>query len=550
MLRSEGFLDTANIESSAGVTFGVTRPTKIAENPVWPTLPSDGSVPHWGAGFSTLTYDEALGKIRIHATVFDSPAVNTVHLGQALFDPVTRALTMPNEGHITFNGTTNNILCSPGGLTRNQHRVAWDDYLGAWVCITYVYVGLTPTIRIYTAPAGDPWPWTLVKTLTDPSTVAPTSEGAGVDGTCEPMAFWRRTDDRAVIYYQHTEPGGIQGIRHVGMLLGPADGSLTGTWTDQGRILTAPSADAQYYYSGAWLYGDHVIVPIGIYDGNYTPGSLVGNDDRIWKAELWVDRSSDGTTLSRVDTDWLATDGTGFDASEIIASNTMAEVGDTLWLGFGGDTNPHHVSPEGDRLYGMATVPRDRLGYIEGPGSAVLDPIAGAGTITINAVADVAVELLHPSTGAVLTGYAAADCDAIPADTYGHLVTWNGQPATPASYKPRLVLASGRVHYLTAEELAPGSMTLTPANGWTQDGLDLSVVATVGVRATVTAIVVSNSGGPLTFAGIHADRFAASLDGSTWVSTLELDAGETTIYLSALPQAGDTVLTASVGVPR
>ncbi len=431
--RSEAFLDDAKLGTLSGLTLGVNRPT--LGSPINPTLADDGSSPDWGWGYSSVFQDGA--DTQIVGTVFESSDIDFVHLGYAEWDGAT--FTRPSLGLVTYDGDTANNLITPGGLTRNQYRVAYDETLGQYVCIVYVDTGSGLAIDIYTKAALTTGAWTSVKRLTNPFGT----------GYCEPMAFWRRTDGRAVIYAQgvttgHASYGGLR--RHVAMLLGPADGSLTGSWTSQGNILTAPSDAEQYYHAGAFRYGDVLLVPIGVFDGTNTVptiGTFDGTKNRIHKVILAVTRPDDGTTLTIVDSAWLSSTGVYGDpfGGEVITGNNIAEDGDTYLLSVGGDGNTHHQSPESIRMLALAAGDRGRIGKISGTGSVPLDPVYGnkAGWITANvASGTVEVELLNPRTGAVLNGFSQSDCDTITAGTFGQVVTWNGRAATPASFQPQL----------------------------------------------------------------------------------------------------------------
>lgn len=574
-LREEAFLDTAKIEATTGVTYGVTRPTKSASNPIWPTLASDGSLPDWGVGYSSARVNGATTEL--FTTCFDSPSVNTVHLGTPqTTDGVT--ITRPSRGITTFNGNTGNNLVSPTGLTRNQYRVAYDETTSLYVLTVYVDTGPWLAIDIYTAAAPLTAGWgSRVKRLTNPFGT----------GYCEPMAFWRRTDGRAVIYAQgvttgHASYGGLR--RHVAMLLGPSDGSLTGTWTSQGNILTAASDSVQYYHSGAWVDGELVYVPVGIFNGDAagppTIGTFNGTVNRIHKVSLYTARADDGTTLTLADADWLSSTGTygAWDGGEIIGGNNVAEVADEWRYYFGGDGNTHHQSPESIRLMGLATVGRRRVGKITGTGTArtTLITAASAGELTINSTGTVEVELLDASNN-VITGYARADCDAIPSDTFDHTVTWDGSRVAPDEFKVKLYLTSGTVYHLTAEEAtaltadgygsttsagygtatafdpSDASLTIDPAStAWEQ--VDTSIIvrttaATPPLARTVTATVYSPAGGLLRLRGTDASLFAVSLDGTTWASTIDVPAGTTTVHLAVTPVTPGTTLTAEIGIP-
>lgn len=578
-LREEAFLDTLNIETTTGVTFGVTRPAKSASNPIWPSLSGSGSVPDWGVGYITTRVNGSTTEL--FTTCFDGPSVNTVHLGSPeTTDGVT--ITRPSRGLITFAGNTSNNLITPGGFTRNQYRVTWDPVTSKYVCFAHWNDGSNYHTDLFTAASPQTTGWgALVKRIT-----APLGAGVGNAQACEPMAIFRRRDGRWMIYIQTSEyPTADYGSsrRHVGALLGPSDGGLTGTWTSVGAlannaILRSPSGSEQYYHAGGWTDGGYVYVPIGTFDGSAAPPSghtFSGTVNRIHKVQLFVGRDNDPTTLTLVDSAWLSSTGVEgeWEGGEVIGGNNVAEVGNEWRYYYGGDADTHHQSPELTRLMGLAVVGKRRVGKITGTGTARTSLItaATAGTLTINSAGTVKAELLDASNN-VITGYAQADCDTIPADTYGHEITWGGNPITPAAFKVKLYLTSGTVHFLTADEwdgtsaagygntvsagygtatlyVPAGALTIDPAStAWEQ--VDTAVIVrTTALPSTVTATVVSPSGGLLRFRGTDAGRFAVSLDGTTWVSQADIPAGASTIHLRVTPAVAGSTLSADIGIP-
>ncbi len=93
-------------------------------------------------------------------------------------------------------------------------------------------------------------------------------------------------------------------------------------------------------------------------------------------------------------------------------------------------------------------------------------------------------------------------------------------------------------------------LLITPSAVWSQSGTTVSATrAPRNTRSFTTATVYSASGGPIQFRGTHAARFSVSLDGTTWASTVTVPPGTSTIYLGVTPQAGDTSLTAQIGIP-
>ncbi len=94
------------------------------------------------------------------------------------------------------------------------------------------------------------------------------------------------------------------------------------------------------------------------------------------------------------------------------------------------------------------------------------------------------------------------------------------------------------------------TLTLVSGSTWSQVGTTLTIRdALVGTRNTTQAIVYSPTGGRLVFGGTFGSRFQASLDGSTWASSISIPAGTSTVYLCVTRQSGDSTMTAQVGIP-
>lgn len=573
MLREEAFLDTAKLEAlGPNIALGVTRPVKSASNPIWPVLASDGSVPDWGVGFHSLHQVGAV--TRMFFAAFEGPSINYVQHGYAqIAEDLT--VTRPNVGAITFNGNTNNDLITPGGYTRNQFFTTWDETTNQYICFVIAATSPSRVYKIYTSPTMPPT-WTLRKTLTATQFGLTYMDGSNI---------WRRSDGRLAMYYQDIETvspavayAGF--VRHVGMLLGPSDGSITGTWTNVGRVLSAASVNDQHYYPGAWVDGELVYVPTCIFDGDPAgPPSghtISGTRNCIYKVKLHVGRANDGSALSLVDSAWVSRGSPGdWDGGEIGTSQNIVEIGDEWRISLWGDEDTHHQTPELSRRTGMATLGRRRIGYIVNNGAST-DTVrtttitaAVGGEVTINSTGTVQVELLDASNN-VIPGFERSACDTIPSSTFGHTVTWGGNAYTPAVFKAKFYLApAARVHYLTAAEsagrtltpatetdtaqaltygLRTAGLTLDPDPYWQQSGTALTVHAAVGRRREVTGVVTSSTGGPLRFAGTDAASFEVSLNGTDWASSIDIPVGDTPIWLSAEPDATGA-LVAEVGVP-
>lgn len=134
---------------------------------------------------------------------------------------------------------------------------------------------------------------------------------------------------------------------------------------------------------------------------------------------------------------------------------------------------------------------------------------------------------------------------------YQQLTRGSDNPAPPAAGYGDNTSAG----YGTAEATTPAALTIDPAStAWEQVGTSITVRTTsddefAPTPATVTATVNSPAGGLLRFRGTDAARFAASVDGTTWASTVDIPAGENTIYLRVTPTAAGTTMSAEIGVP-
>lgn len=441
--RSEAFLDTVNLGTLSGVSLGVNRPAKQGD--IWPTLASDGSVPHWGTGFFSCHQVGAV--TRIFFAAFSDPSITYIHHGYAEWDGTT--LTFPTQNRVTFNGNTNNCLITPGGLTRNQYFTSWDEVGQQYVCMVIVAAGPPRQYAIYTSPSMPPT-WTLRKSFS--------SSDFGKDVT-DVGHMWRRTDGRAAVYYQDvsTDVAAYGNTRrHIGMLLGPSDGSLTGTWTDAGRVISAVGTNEQNYYASAWTDGDLVYVAPCIFDGDPAgppPGHTIsGTRNRIWKVKLYVGRADSGTSLTLVDADWLTSTGVAgeYDGGEIGVSQTIARAGDVWRLPFWGDADTHHQSPELMRHMGMAHLGYRRIGKVSGTGTVPLTRARGRrrGQLVVNtASGTVKASVRNPITGATFQGFASTDCDPITAGTFGQTVTWQGQSRMPRNGEVLLHLTAAEVNH-------------------------------------------------------------------------------------------------------
>lgn len=588
-LREEAFLDTTKIEATSGVTYGVTRPTKHASNPLaFPSAASTNQNYHTlsAVGASILTGgNTALALLSANtgfAGIVPTYATSTDGL----------AFTQPNLAAVTWNGsTTNNVMYPPGlgdvsgGGTGKRWSITAHFYhedTAQWVVMMRGW-DVNFGAFLYTSP--NPYgPWTFASTVYAYNTGFP---------SVDPQCLVQRADGRWLSYYQKMSAGYPQtGIpngyyagrrRDLGCLLSDST-DLFGTWTDQGVVLSCAASSRQYYGASAWLSGETVCVGVWIFDGtDNVPAANTynGTINRVHKIALYTGYT--GLSLTLADDDWLPATGSisDWDGGEVLTNSFPVTVGDETRLYFAADNATHHqdwVAQGNRRHMGLGTWGRGRLGWITGTGTARTSLITAvtAGQLTINSTGTVKAELLDASNN-VITGYAQTDCDTIPSATFGHTVTWGGSAITPAAFKVKLYLTSATVYYLTAEEwegtaaegygtnvsagygtatlyVTAGTLTIDPAStAWEQ--VDTAIIVRTTARgeypapSTVEATVVSAAGGLVRFRGTDASRFAVSLDGVTWGSTLDVAAGETPIYLRVTPTVPGATLSAEIGVP-
>lgn len=442
-LHEQHFPGAATSGTSSNLTFSINRPTEYGSNPIWPTLAStavDKNIGYIGtrdAGAVTELFYTAWNNVDVgtyvqecYATSLDGPTINRPTLGYYTYPPL---------------GTTANNIIQPNYPTyaRGFTKIVFDDYSQKYVAIGSYPAGLPMSMKVMTS--RNKVSWTTEKDISDPT------------GTqyCEPMCFWRRSDNRAVIYYQavssgHASYGGLR--RHVGMMLGPSDGTLTGTWTNTGTILTAPSDDVQYYQTGVHRDGELCWVMASIFDGtNSVPAepTFSGTVNRIHKISLYTTPSNDGATLTSRDATWLNTSGVygEWDGGEIIAPCNFARRGDTWNVYVGGDGNTHHQATESDRLMGLYSIGHRRIGQATATsptGTWTSDLLTDPGQVFVNKSngGTVTVELLD-WTNTPITNYTSADCSTIPSDVYDWGVKWGSTSLTPSAFRVKVYVSGG-----------------------------------------------------------------------------------------------------------
>lgn len=442
--RAEVFADATNIASVSGLTYGVNRPAKYTSNPVLASSPAHQGDHH--QVYATAIPDGA-GGVTLFNTVFTD---DWTRARVARYDSSDgRAFTRPNLGLFTVDGNTNNSVVLDTTSSKVFGHASYEPSVSA---TPYLIVG--PDAEAYPyyptiwGAASKNGPFSVLKRLDSPQT------------NKEPWSLVRRSDGRWLVHYQ-SFPGGV---RSVGAYLSDT-ASLTGSWTDQGTIMTCTDPLVQFYSFAAWRDGDALFAMMNIFNGaNQVSASAAGLDDRQYKMRLYTSRASDGLTWTLLDDHWIQ-------AGNTVGSDVLADDGAPDWgcLKIGGA--PVHVGNEA-RLYmsmskerhhpypnstagfvyqhtiGYAYLPRGRTAQVAGTGYVILRPVRGtkSGRLTINSVGVANVELLSPTTGAVLAGFSQADCDAIPADTFGAVVSWGGRVATPASFTPKIYLTGASAH--------------------------------------------------------------------------------------------------------
>lgn len=588
VLREEAFVDSSKIESVSGLTYGVNRPVKSASNPVF--TGTSGEFDHHVVYVSAIPDPDGSGVWLYPGTHTENWGRGRLALAQSA-DGIT--FTKPNLGLHTVDGDTNNNCV----IDSTFKTFPFVTYVPSLTATPYVAVGLE-------IPVDGSWERYVKVWVSDDGIDfgSPVNSITITGMVRDSMSIVRRTDDKWMIYAQ-TRTGGD--VRSVGVWRSDTTDITTTTWTFVNEfMLTGTSSAYQYYSFGAWIDGEVMYAANCIYDssGYYqnetypsppTPVPFITTTtaDRQFKFELWTSRGDDGLTWTRIDADWMwsganagALDTTPgeWDYGCMVIGGQMVRVGDDWRYYYGGAAEQHHPSPAGpygtlpwtQREAGFASTGYRRIGKLSGTGSVILDPITAAGsgaTVTVNSTGTVTVELLDATTGAVLSGYASADCDAIPSDTVDHTVTWGGASVTPDEFKVKVYVTSGVVHFIEVAD-APGaegygnttssgygeataytppsaSLAIDPAStAWEQIGTTIIVRVTAD-PSIVSVVFTSSAGGLVRFGGADADLFEVSLDGTTWVSMVDIPVGETDGFLRVTPETPGTTLSADIGVP-
>lgn len=444
--------------SSTNAAFSVNRPTEYGSNPIWPTLASTDV--DLNVGYLGLRV--VGGRTFLFCTAWNNTDVGTWVQAVVAYTDDGHTIVRPTVGQHTYTplGNANNNIIQPNYPTyaRCFTKIHWDRYSQKYVAIMTPSAGLPMTVEIWTS--RDLRAWTREKDL---GTITSNQY-------CEPMAFWRGSDGRARIYYQgitsgHASYGGLR--RHIGYLLGPSDGSLSGSWTYATtgtaiNVLTAPSDDVQYYQSGVHVDGDIAYVMVGIFDGTNTVPSeptFDGTKNRIHKVQLFTTDADDGTTLTSRDSTWINSSGVygEWDGGEIIAPNGIAEIGDLWRIFLNGDGNTHHQPTESIRMMGQYSMARRRIGQMTGNGSGIegtftSPTITGAGRVMVNVSNNasnlVKLEVLD-SGGSVVSGFEKASCTALPSDVVEIGARWGSNRVTPSSFKVKAyVTEPAKLHHI------------------------------------------------------------------------------------------------------
>lgn len=565
-LREEAFVDSAKIESLSGLTYGITRPVKSASNPVF--TGTSGEFDHHVVYVSAIPDPDGSGVWLYPGTHTENWGRGRLALAQSA-DGIT--FTKPNLGIHSVDGDTNNNCV----IDSTFKTFPFVTYVPSLTATPYVAVGLE-------IPVDGSWErYVKVWVSDDGIDFGSPVNSITITGLVrDSMSIVRRTDDKWMIYAQTRTAGDV---RSVGVWRSDTTDITTTTWTFVNEfMLTGTSIAYQYYSFGAWIDGEVMYAANCIYDsqGYYqnetypTPPTPVpfittNTNDRQFKFELWTSRGDDGLTWTRIDADWMwsgANAGTldstpgEWDYGCVVIGGQMVPVGDEWRYYYGGAREQHHPSPAGpygtlpqtQRQAGFASLGYRRIGKLSGTGHVVLDPVTASASsaLSVNSTGTVEVELLHPTTGAVLAGYARADCDAIPADTFGHTVTWNGSSFTPVNYKAKVYLTAATVYYVEITESAGGRLVVDAGDDdWAQVGTSITVSTTAGVASSTLATIYSVNGGTIRFAGPDASKFEVSADGVSWAATLVVAAGAGSVHLRVTPDPGDVTLSALLGIP-
>lgn len=247
---------------------------------------------------------------------------------------------------------------------------------------------------------------------------------------------------------------GREGVRHIGLAHGPSIESLAGA-PDPVALAPEEGIDEELHFAAVSKVGGQFLM---LFESDRFANNPIHGD-------LKLAASADGRKFRRVHphTALVGTGPKGFWDENLLVTTTsaMQEVGDQVYIFYIGCPNiynswppPYMVSPErrgsmfAPAYLGLATLPRDRYAYAEGPGSVTIQSPA-AGGLWVNADGDEVMLAALDSSGKTLSeGHVTGE---IVRGVY-RKVAWSAQgPAAAATI--RVTLGKGcRLYSLGFEE--------------------------------------------------------------------------------------------------
>ena len=461
------FIDDESIEEKVGLKRTFHPVTKHSDNPIFVAARAwEGPVTP-----STVIFDEEEGIFKMWYTTFAQvPAALGTFV--ACYATSTDGIhwERPEVNSFEYEGSTRNNLCAVDlgrmrvikdshetDLSRRYKMLYWgtgtqpregahEGWMGATGGVWGICIAFSPDGMHWTPHLDNP---VLTRT-----------------GDAPALYDW---DDRYSKYIAHLRVG-----RHFRpeerpnlprRVIGRSESDDFVNWTNPVAVIV-PDADdhpqAEFYYMNVnWYHGHyigmlHLFVPSPDPFGPFWTELASSRDDIRWR------RLGDRQPFLS-----LGEPGS-WDAGMVETAKGMLEVGDELWMYYGGwhedhGTSRRHRQLKTDRkaqqqaaAIGLVRLRRDGFISLDAHDSEGIllskSVICGGQELVINArTADgyVAAELLDDA-GRPIDGFTRADCDAFTGDSVRHLVTWRGVAAferlNGAKVKVRFALKNAELY--------------------------------------------------------------------------------------------------------
>jgi hypothetical protein len=422
--KNEMFLDTSGLSNISGVTQSINLPVKSGISVISPITGE-----YVAGAFVSVIHRADLHRYEMYYKCYaDAAMFSGVPQGSCFYTRVAYASdvsnlkdpaswTTPSLGLVTYNGsTTNNIIKiaagSYNGIAACHSDVIYDATLSKYVLLLGNWDSST-CAWIYTSTDGVNF--TLTKDIED-----------GLYGTC----IRRKADGKWIMYYQTWD-----GVRREIGAYTSSDDNLAGTWTDLGLIWTATPIQ-QHTVGMDDIDGVQIHYPMA-YDAT-RPG-----DVRLLK-------STDYVTLTEINNSpWIGHGGT-IDKEGLYNPSNVTWQGDKMYWFYGAMPKTFADSQPWNITVTVAELGYKRIGQVAGTGTFKLsDTLTTKLPLYLNCSSGVKIQI-EDTAGDPITGYAFADCAAIPAG-YQSEVRWGSvglQDLQSANYKISAQLTNGTIYAL------------------------------------------------------------------------------------------------------